>query len=68
MSQEKLGRLLTWSRIFEVPGRTKGRNERLMGLTGVNNKADTDGWTIGPPDEREYAVEPVGVASIKPSD
>lgn len=59
---------LTCRRIVDVPGSSKGRNERLIGLTGVRSKAETDGCTIGPPDEREYAVDPVGVATIRPSD
>jgi hypothetical protein len=49
-------------------GKTKGRKERLLGQIGVRTRALRDGWTMGPPAEREYAVEPVGVETIKPSD
>ena len=49
-------------------GKTSGRNERLRGQMGVNTRALKDGCTIGPPAEREYAVEPVGVETIRPSD
>jgi hypothetical protein len=49
-------------------GKTKGRKERLRGQIGVRTRALRDGWTMGPPAEREYAVEPVGVETIKPSD
>jgi hypothetical protein len=31
-------------------------------------KLSTSGAIIGPPDDKEYAVDPVGVATIKPSD
>ena len=49
-------------------GKTSGRNERLRGHIGVNTKALKDGCTMGPPAEREYAVEPVGVETMRPSD
>ena len=49
-------------------GKTSGRKERLRGQIGVRTRALSDGWTIGPPAEREYAVEPVGVETINPSD
>ncbi len=60
--------LLTRSVIDEEEGKTRGRNERLRGQMGVNTIALRDGWTIGPPAESEYAVEPVGVETISPSD
>lgn len=60
--------MLTRSVIFEVAGNTKGRKERLRGHIGVNTSADRDGWTIGPPALSEYAVDPVGVETINPSD
>jgi hypothetical protein len=34
---------------------------------GVRRRDDTSGCTIEPPDEREYAVEPVGVETRNPS-
>ncbi len=39
----------------------------MCGQMGVRQIAPTDGKMIGPPAESEYAVEPVGVATIKPS-
>jgi len=38
-----------------------------MGTDGVMRMDSTDGCTMGPPADMEYAVEPVGVATIKPS-
>lgn len=49
-------------------GKTSGRKERLRGQMGVRTSAESDGCTIGPPALREYAVEPVGVDTISPSD
>lgn len=49
-------------------GNTNGLNDRLRGHIGVSTNADNDGWTMGPPADREYAVEPVGVLIIRPSD
>ena len=59
---------LTLSVMSEEDGNTRGRNERLRGQIGVKTRALNDGWTIGPPADREYAVEPVGVETISPSD
>ena len=39
----------------------------MCAATGVTTVPATDGDTIGPPAENEYAVEPVGVATITPS-
>jgi hypothetical protein len=33
----------------------------------VRRNASVSGWEIGPPAEREYAVDPVGVDSNRPS-
>lgn len=49
-------------------GNTSGRKDRLRGHIGVRTNALSDGCTMGPPAEREYAVEPVGVDIITPSD
>ena len=54
--------------ILEEPGRTSERKERLRGQIGVRSREGMDGCTIGPPHESEYAVEPVGVDKINPSD
>lgn len=53
---------------IEDEGNTSGRNERLRGQMGVKTSALSDGWTMGPPADKEYAVEPVGVDTIRPSD
>jgi len=44
-----------------------GLNERERGHIGVSRMLLTDGWMTDPPAESEYAVEPVGVATIIPS-
>jgi hypothetical protein len=54
--------------IDEEEGKTSGRKDRLRGQMGVRTRALRDGWTMGPPAEREYAVEPVGVETMRPSD
>jgi acetyltransferase len=46
---------------------TKGRFVRVKGQIGVIRMPATPGWITGPPAAREYAVEPVGVAMIRPS-
>jgi len=38
-----------------------------QGAMGVRRKASVSGWEIGPPAEREYAVDPVGVDNNRPS-
>lgn len=43
------------------------RKLRLLGAIGVSRKASVSGWEIGPPAEREYAVDPVGVERRSPS-
>src|SRR5437764_15167945 len=40
---------------------------RTCGQIGVITKTPDSGSRIGPPADSEYAVEPVGVATIKPS-
>lgn len=54
--------------IIEDEGKTSGRNDRLRGQIGVRTRALRDGWTIGPPADNEYAVDPVGVETMRPSD
>jgi hypothetical protein len=51
----------------QSPGRTSGRKDSERGQIGVRRREETDGWMMEPPEEREYAVEPVGVAMIMPS-
>ena len=48
-------------------GNMRGRNERLCGQMGVTRMQGTWGCTMEPPAARLYAVEPVGVATIRPS-
>ena len=47
---------------------TKGLEDKLWGNIGKIVHTSRLGWIIGPPADKEYAVEPVGVATIKPSD
>jgi hypothetical protein len=54
--------------MMDVEGNTSGLNDRLRGQMGVKTRALSEGCTIGPPAEREYAVEPVGVDTMRPSD
>lgn len=58
---------MTLIRMWEFKGRIKGRKDRERGQIGVKRIHFTVGWTIEPPADREYAVEPVGVAKINPS-
>ncbi len=46
---------------------TTALSNKECGATGVNRRARCIGSTIGPLADKEYAVEPVGVATIKPS-
>lgn len=55
-------------RIEEEEGSNSGLKDRDRGQIGVKTNACTEGCTIGPPDDREYAVEPVGVDTMRPSD
>ena len=48
-------------------GSTTGRCESVCGEIGDTSSMRTEGSTIGPPAESEYAVEPVGVATMSPS-
>ena len=60
-------RSLTRSVTEEEEGKTRGRNDKLRGQIGVRTIALNEGWTIGPPADSEYAVEPVGVETMRPS-
>lgn len=64
MPRRFVATVMTTSRSF---GMTMGRRASVEGQIGVITKASRVGWTIGPPAEREWAVEPVGVATIMPS-
>ena len=52
---------------MESEGRSKGRNDKENGLTGVSRMAFSCGLTIAPPLAMEYAVLPLGVEIISPS-
>ena len=58
----------TRSVMDEEAGNTRGLKERLRGQIGVRTIALSEGCTMGPPADKEYAVEPVGVDTIRPSD
>src|SRR6185436_10241214 len=53
--------------ISSSSGTTIGRLESVNGQIGVTTTAFIDGKITGPPAERLYAVEPVGVETIRPS-
>ena len=53
--------------ITELSDITNGLTLRLCGATGVITIFPEFGKTIGPPQLNEYPVDPVGVATIKPS-
>ena len=46
---------------------TSGRVNRPCAASGATTIASVSGHTTGPPAEKEYAVEPVGVDRIIPS-
>ena len=56
-----------WMAISELSGTTSGRKERLCGAMGVMRVPGTLGATMGPPADMLYAVDPDGVAMIRPS-
>lgn len=60
--------VLTRSSTRDVPGNRRGLKDKLRGQMGVRSNAFIDGCTMGPPEESEYAVEPVGVEIMRPSD
>jgi len=57
----------TLNLMVTLSGKTIGRTLRLCGAIGVMTKFPELGKIIGPPQLKEYPVEPVGVASIIPS-
>ena len=67
VQRKLLARPSILNRITESSGRTNGRTFKLCGATGVKMKLPEFGNTIGPPPDKEYPVEPVGVLTIKPS-
>lgn len=54
--------------IEDDEGNTSGLKDKLRGHMGVRTSALSEGWTIGPPADSEYAVDPVGVDTMRPSD
>ena len=59
--------VVTWAVISTRLGRTMGRVVRVCGAMGVSAITPESGARRGPPAAREYAVEPVGVATMRPS-
>ena len=57
----------TSSATTEVGAATIGRANSACALIGTTSSASTVGQTTGPPAEKAYAVEPVGVAATTPS-
>lgn len=53
--------------IYESEGKQIGLKERLFGAMGVIRMLLTPFCIIGPPADREYAVDPVGVDISMPS-
>ncbi len=51
----------------EVGASTRGRANRAWALIGATSRASTPGHRTGPPTENAYAVDPVGVEQIMPS-
>jgi hypothetical protein len=60
--------VLTRKVITDDAGNTSGLKDKLRGQIGVRTRALSEGWTIGPPADNEYAVDPVGVETMSPSD
>lgn len=54
--------------MVESEGKINGRKLNDLGQIGVSKSDCTEGCTIDPPAESEYAVDPVGEATISPSD
>src|SRR5580700_4421647 len=55
------------TRITLVSGTITGRLVNMCGQMGVMQMAGTEGKMMGPPADSEYAVDPVGVETIRPS-
>ena len=53
--------------ISESGDTTIGREKSACAASGKSTKALTSGQSTGPPAEKAYAVEPVGVAQMTPS-
>src|SRR5512139_1018876 len=50
-----------------LSGSTIGLFVSVWGQIGVSTMQPVVGYSIGPPAERQYAVDPVGVDTIRPS-
>jgi hypothetical protein len=46
---------------------TIGRSDKVCGQIGASTSASSSGYRIGPPHDSAYAVDPVAVATTKPS-
>ena len=58
---------MSWMTTCEVGPSTSGRANSACALSGTTSRASTFGQITGPPAEKAYAVEPVGVDSSTPS-
>ena len=56
-----------WISMSDASGTTSGRKDSECGAMGVSSVLGTLGATMGPPALSEYAVDPDGVAMIRPS-
>src|SRR5665647_2152228 len=59
--------LMVFTRMVADSGRIMERFESACGQIGVSANTSAVGKTIAPPAASEYAVEPVGELTIKPS-
>lgn len=53
--------------IVQEDGKQIGRKDKLLGAIGTIRILFTPLWTIGPPADKAYAVDPVGVETKIPS-
>ncbi len=60
-------RVMAFTRTVADSGKMMERFESACGQIGVSAKTSAVGKTIAPPAASEYAVEPVGELTIKPS-
>ncbi len=65
--QKLLGPIFRLHRHLAVGGSTSGRIASVCGETGVRRIVSSVGTTTGPPADRLYAVDPVGVEITTPS-
>jgi hypothetical protein len=59
--------LRSTTRMVRSAGTTMGRCVSACEQMGASTVQSTEGWTMGPPADSAYAVEPVGVERMTPS-